>query len=196
MQLLDKLQQIEEKFTRISTDMADPDIAGDPEKYTRLAKDYADLEDVVKKSREYRQVLERIEESKSMLHDDDEEMRELAREELESLEPQVERLEKEIQRLLVPPDPMDQKNIIMEIRAGSGGDEAGIFAGDLQRMYARYCEYNRWTMEMISANPAERGGFKEIVLAINGKGAFGRLKYESGVHRVQRVPDTESQGRV
>ena len=196
MQLLDKLQQIEEKFTRISTDMADPDIAGDPEKYPRLAKDCADLEDVVKKSREYRQVLERIEESKSMLHDDDEEMRELAREELESLEPQVERLEKEIQRLLVPPDPMDQKNIIMEIRAGSGGDEAGIFAGDLQRMYARYCEYNRWTMEMISANPAERGGFKEIVLAINGKGAFGRLKYESGVHRVQRVPDTESQGRV
>ena len=177
--------------------MANPEVAGDHEKYTKLAREYSELETIVEKYREYRTALEQIDESKSILHEsNDEELKELAREELSELQVTIEALEKEIQRLLVPPDPNDFKNTILEIRAGTGGDEAAIFAGDLYRMYTKYCETKRWKTELISINETEKGGFKEIVFSINGKGAFGRLKFESGVHRVQRVPDTESQGRV
>ncbi len=195
--MLEKLRGIEQRFEKIAGQMADPLIASDHEKYSRLAREYAELEEIAPKSRQYRQVLDRIKDSRAILEDsDDAELLQLAREELEMLEEQEKKLEKEIQRLLVPADPNDNKNTIVEIRAGTGGDEAGIFAGDLYRMYSRYCENNRWKIEPISASISERGGFKEIIFSVSGKGAYGRLKYESGVHRVQRVPETESQGRI
>jgi peptide chain release factor 1 len=195
--MVEKLLVIEKKFDLIAQQMADPSVASDHEKYSRLAREYSELEEVVKKSRQYRRVLDRIEESRNLLHEsDDEELQELAKEELDELEGEVEKLEREIQMLLIPTDPTDTKNTIVEIRAGTGGDEAGIFAGNLYRMYSKYCEHKKWKTEILSANPSERGGFKEIIFLINGKGAYGRLKYESGVHRVQRVPETESQGRI
>jgi len=195
--MLEKLRGIEQRFEKIAGQMADPLIASDHEKYSRLAREYAELEEIAQKSRQYRQALDRIKDSRAILEDsDDAELLQLAREELEMLEEQEKKLEKEIQRLLVPADPNDNKNTIVEIRAGTGGDEAGIFAGDLYRMYSRYCENNRWKIEPISASISERGGFKEIIFSVSGKGAYGRLKYESGVHRVQRVPETESQGRI
>jgi len=195
--MLEKLQNIENKFLQISREMGNPEVASNPEIYTKLAREYSDLEPVVLKYRQYRTVLSQIEDSKSILQEtDDEEMKMLARDELAELESQKETLEKEIQKLLVPPDPTDQKNTIVEVRAGTGGDEAAIFAGDLYRMYSRYCERNRWKMELVNVNEGEHGGFKEIIFSINGKGAYGKLKFESGVHRVQRVPDTESQGRI
>jgi len=195
--MIEKLKEIEKKFTELSELMASPDIASDPDKYTRLAKEYAELEEVVKKSREYSEVLKRIEEAQEILKETrDEELHQMAQEELEELQEKKERLEFKIQRLLVPPDPNDQKNAIVEIRAGTGGDEAAIFAGDLYRMYLRFCEKQGWKTDVLSANPSERGGFKEVIFSVTGKGAYGRLKFESGVHRVQRVPDTETQGRI
>lgn len=195
--MLEKLQGIEQRFEKIAGQMADPQIAADHEKYSRLAREYAELEEIVKKFRQYRQVLDRIKDSRAILEDsDDAELLQLAREELEMLEEQEKKLEKEIQRLLVPADPNDNKNTIVEIRAGTGGIEAAIFAGDLYRMYSRYCENKGWKIEPLSASISERGGFKEIIFSVSGKGAYGRLKYESGVHRVQRVPETESQGRI
>ena len=195
--MLEKLQHLETKFEKIAARMADPEVAGDHEKYTQLAREYSELEAIVRYYRRYKTVLDQIAESEGILRDsDDEELRELAREELTSLEGESETLEKRIQQLLVPPDPNDSKNTILEIRAGTGGDEAGIFAADLFRMYGKYCERNRWKLEIISGSATERGGFKEIIALVTGKGAYGRLKYESGVHRVQRVPETESQGRI
>ncbi len=195
--MLDKLKDIEEKFEQISRQMADPVIAADHEKYTALAREYSELEVIVKKYRELREVLSRIEDTRELINEaDDDEFRELAKEELTELEKQEITLTEELQRLLVPPDPNDNKNIIMEIRAGTGGNEAAIFAGDLYRMYIKYCEKQGWKTEVLSANTGEQGGFKEIIFSIIGKGAYGRLKYESGVHRVQRVPETESQGRI
>jgi peptide chain release factor 1 len=195
--MVEKLLAIEKKFDKIARQMSDSNIAADHERYTRLAREYSELEEIVKKSRQYRRVLDQIEESRTLLREsDDEELQELAKEELGELEEKIEKLEREIQMLLIPPDPDDTRNTIVEIRAGTGGDEAGIFAGDLYRMYSKYCERKRWKTETISATPSERGGFKEIIFSISGKGAYGRLKYESGVHRVQRVPETESQGRI
>jgi len=195
--MLDKINSLEEKFNHISQQMADPDIASDPDKYTQLAREYSDLEDVVKAGKRYREVIQGIEDSEQILEEtDDEEMKELAKMELDELRSEHEKLEKQIQQLLVPPDPNDNKNLIMEVRAGTGGDEAAIFAADLFRMYGKYCEDNKWKVELINANGNEQGGYKEITLSITGKGAYGRLKFESGVHRVQRVPETESQGRV
>ncbi|RMF59776.1 MAG: peptide chain release factor 1 [Calditrichaeota bacterium] len=195
--MLEKLKDIEEKFERIAEQMADPEIAADHEKYTALAREYSELEEIVNKYRELCKVLTQLDEARSLLEEsDDEEMRELAKEEYGELETQREALEKELQQLLIPPDPTDTKNTIMEIRAGTGGHEAAIFAGDLFRMYSKYCEKKGWKIEILSANPGEQGGFKEIIFSITGKGVYGRLKFESGVHRVQRVPETESQGRV
>ncbi|NOX37989.1 MAG: peptide chain release factor 1 [Calditrichaeota bacterium] len=195
--MIEKLKLLENRFEELSRQMADPAIAGDPEKYTELAKEYAELEEIVKTFREYQQVVNQLEESREILREsDDPEMRELAREELNALEPRKEQLEKRLQRLLIPPDPNDAKNAIVEIRAGTGGDEAAIFAGDLFKMYNKYCEEKGWKVEILSASPSERGGFKEIIFLVNGKGAYGRLKFESGVHRVQRVPETETQGRI
>lgn len=195
--MLDKLKDIEAKFQQLAEQMADPNIASDHTQYTKLAQEYSDLEPLVKKIREYSRLNENIREAKQILNDsNDEELKELAKMQLDDAQSQIESLEKEIQQLLVPPDPNDLKNTILEIRAGTGGDEAAIFAGDLYRMYARYCELNRWKMETLSVSEGDHGGFKEIIVLIKGKGAYGKLKYESGVHRVQRVPETESQGRI
>ncbi len=195
--MIDKLQTLEEKYEALAQQMADPEIAGDPEKYTALAREYAELEELVKTFRQYKKVLSGLEEAQQVLKEsDDPEMKELAREELEALENEKESLEKRLQLLIVPPDPNDAKNAIVEIRAGTGGDEAAIFAGDLFKMYTHYCEDRGWKVEVLESNPSERGGFKEIIFSVNGKGAYGRLKFESGVHRVQRVPETETQGRI
>ena len=195
--MIDKLQTLEEKYEALAQQMADPEIAGDPEKYTALAREYAELEELVKTFRQYKKVLSGLEEAQQVLKEsDDPEMKELAREELEVLESEKESLEKRLQLLIVPPDPNDAKNAIVEIRAGTGGDEAAIFAGDLFKMYTHYCEDRGWKVEVLESNPSERGGFKEIIFSVNGKGAYGRLKFESGVHRVQRVPETETQGRI
>lgn len=195
--MLEKIKSLREKFDRISGEMADPDVASDPEQYTKLARQFSELEQVVKKGARYQEVLNQIDDANLLIEEEtDEEMRELAREDLGNLQAEMTQLEKVIQQLLIPPDPNDEKNTIVEIRAGTGGDEAAIFAGDLYRMYAKYCEIRGWKTEFIHANETERGGFKEIIFSISGKGAFGKLKFESGVHRVQRVPETESQGRV
>ncbi len=195
--MIDKLQTLEEKYEALAQQMADPEIAGDPEKYTALAREYAELEELVKTFRQYKKVLSGLEEAQQVLKEsDDPEMKELAREEMEALESEKESLEKRLQLLIVPPDPNDAKNAIVEIRAGTGGDEAAIFAGDLFKMYTHYCEDRGWKVEVLESNPSERGGFKEIIFSLEGTGAYGTLKYESGVHRVQRVPDTETQGRV
>ncbi len=195
--MLEKIKQLENRYQELGEEMGKPEVVSDHEQYSKLAKEYSDLEPVVKKGQKYEQILSQLEETRQMLDDDiDDEMEELAREELEKLEGSSEKLEKEIRKLLVPPDPNDTKNVVMEIRAGTGGDEAGIFAGDLFRMYQKYCEQKGWKTEILDANYAERGGFKEIVFSITGKMVYGTLKFESGVHRVQRVPDTETQGRI
>ncbi|MFZ0390594.1 MAG: peptide chain release factor 1 [Calditrichia bacterium] len=195
--MTEQIEKIIDHYKEIGEKMSRPEVAGDHEKYARLAKEYSDLEPVVKKGREYLQVTRQILQTTQMLEDEtDEEMVELAREELAQLEEQAEFLEKKLRLLMVPPDPTDKKNVVMEIRAGTGGDEAGIFAGDLYRMYLKYVEKQGWKTEVLDANYAERGGFKEVIFSITGKNVYGTLKYESGVHRVQRVPDTETQGRI
>ncbi len=161
-----------------------------------LSKEKAELEDIVRKSREYSQTVQSIEEAGTLLEADDEDMRTLAREDLEKLKPLAEDLERELKSLLIPKDPRDKRNVIMEIRAGTGGDEAGLFASDLFRMYSRYAEKNNWGIEVLSQNDTGIGGLKEIIFLVKGKGSYSKLKYESGVHRVQRIPVTESSGRI
>ena len=193
----EKIRQIEQRFHDLSAEMGKPEVVTDRELYSRLAKEYSDLEPVIRKNKLYQRAVAQLEDTRHILENEsDEELRELAKEELLSLEQQVENLEKEIHRLLIPPDPNDEKNVVMEIRAGTGGDEAGIFAGDLFRMYQKYCETQGWKIEIMDASYAERGGFKEIIFSVSGTNIYGRLKYESGVHRVQRVPETETQGRI
>lgn len=192
--MLDKIKIIEERYNDIN--QALEEVGDDYKRANELSKERSDMEDVVTKGREYRDVMERIAEAKSIIAGKDNELKELAEMELEELEPLVEPMEDAIKRLLLPKDPRDDRNVIMEIRAGAGGDEAGIFASDLLRMYLRYAEDLRWKTEIISANETGVGGYKEVTVEIKGKGAFSRLKYESGVHRVQRVPETESQGRI
>jgi peptide chain release factor 1 len=195
--MLEKLEKIEQRFQALAEQMANPQVTSDHSKYTKLAREYSEMEGVVKKFQKYKKVITQIEDSRSILQSsDDEEMKQLAEEELAVLTEEEEELEKQLQMLLVPPDPHDASNAILEIRAGTGGDEAGIFAGDLYRMYAKYCEREGWKMELMGDNPSERGGFKEIIVSIIGKGAYGKFKFESGVHRVQRVPETETQGRI
>lgn len=195
--MLEKLEKLEHRFQTLAEQMADPQITANHSKYTQLAREYSELEDVVKKFNQYKRVLSQIEDSKNIIEtSEDDELTQLAEEELDKLNEEEELLEKELQMLLVPPDPHDASNAILEIRAGTGGDEAGIFAGDLYRMYAKYCEQKGWKMELMGDNPSERGGFKEIIVSVIGKGAYGQLKFESGVHRVQRVPETETQGRI
>jgi peptide chain release factor 1 len=193
----EKIRQLEQRYQEISEEMGKPEVVTDREQYSKLAKEYASLEPIVKKNQMYQRALGQWEDTRHILENEtDEELIELAKEELLKLEQQVENLEKEIHRLLIPPDPNDEKNVVMEIRAGTGGDEAGIFAGDLFRMYQKFCEAQGWKIELIDASYAERGGFKEIIFSITGNNVYGRLKYESGVHRVQRVPETETQGRI
>ena len=191
-----KLENLSERREEIGALLSDPDVISDQNQFRALSKEYARIEPVTKCYQNYQTVLEDITAANSMLKDEDAEMRLMAEEELTEAKTKQEVLETELQKLLLPTDPNDDKNIFLEIRAGAGGDEAAIFAGDLFRMYSRFAEQNRWQVEIISESLGEHGGYKEIILRIIGAGAYSRLKFESGGHRVQRVPETESQGRV
>ena len=195
--MLEKLVAIKDRFEEVGQLIVQPDAMSDMKTYSKLNKEYKDLEKIVKVYDEYSDVLGNIESSKDILRNEkDEEFREMAKLELETLEPRREELQEELKIMLIPKDPDDHKDVIVEIRAGAGGDEAGIFAGDLYRMYDRYIDGKGWKKELISLNEASSGGFKEIVFSVSGEDVYGSLKFESGVHRVQRVPVTESQGRV
>lgn len=192
--MLDKVISIEERYQEINRLLME--VGDDYQRAAELGMERAELEPIVTKAREYRQTLDRLEQARTLQDAEDEELRLLAEAEIGELEPQAERLEAELKSLLLPRDPRDQRNVIVEIRAGAGGDEAALFAADLFRMYSRYAERQGWTVEVLSANEIGIGGFKEIIFTIAGKGAYSRLKYESGVHRVQRVPATEASGRI
>ena len=192
--LLENLEAIEARYQEIIK-LIEANIT-DYQQVAELSKEKADLDDVVKKSGEYRRTLNAIEEAQQLVESDDEELKGLASEDLQTLKPKADQLELDLKNLLIPKDPRDQKNVIMEIRAGTGGDEAGLFAADLFRMYSRYAENYRWSIEILSQNDTGIGGLKEVILLIKGKGAYSKLKYESGVHRVQRIPSTESSGRI
>lgn len=195
--MLDKLKAIEEKYNELGQQIIDPEVINDRENWQKLMKEHADLEPIVMKYKEYIKIVESLEEAKEMLKEKiDDEMREFLKEELKDLEAKEEATREELKILLVPKDPNDEKNVIVEIRAGAGGDEAALFAGDLYRMYTRYAERNRWKTELMSINEIGIGGIKEVIFMIKGKGAYSKLKYESGVHRVQRVPETEASGRI
>lgn len=195
--MLKKLGVLEDTYKDLTEKISDPEIINDQKVWQKYMKEHADLEPIIMKYREYKAVLDAITESKEILQEEsDEELRELAKMELSDMESQVEPLEEELKLLLVPKDPNDEKNVIVEIRGGAGGDEAALFAGDLLRMYSRYAERKGWKVSMLSSNETGVGGYKEVSFMIKGKGAYSRLKYESGVHRVQRIPSTESGGRI
>jgi peptide chain release factor 1 len=194
--ILSKLDHLSERYEEVGALLSDGDIISDQNRFRALSKEYAELEPVVKSYRGYLSILENISEAKLLLKDSDADMREMGQEELRSGEAQREALELDLQKLLLPKDPNDSKNVFLEIRAGTGGDEAAIFSGDLFRMYSRFAETQRWKVEVISENQGDHGGYKEIIARIVGQGVFSKLKFESGAHRVQRVPDTESQGRI
>ncbi|MAV96473.1 MAG: peptide chain release factor 1 [Candidatus Marinimicrobia bacterium] len=191
-----KLQTIIDKHTFLSEQMTDPSIFNDQKKLTTIAKEHSSLEGIVNVGKDYLSVLQNIDDDKSILDSDDSELKEIAQEELIDLESRKAMLEKELKVLLLPRDPNDDKNLILEIRAGTGGDEAALFAADLFRVYTRYAERRNWKYKVMDSSDTGIGGIKEAIVSINGKGAFGMLKYESGVHRVQRVPKTETSGRV
>lgn len=193
-EMLEKIAGIEERYDELGRQLED--LAGDYQRAAELAKERSDMEEVVSVAKNYRSVMERIDEARALQDTDDEEMRALAQAELEELEPQVGILEARLKSLLIPKDPRDERNVIVEIRAGTGGDEAALFAADLVRIYSRYAERRGWKIEVLSQNETGIGGFKEIVMLIKGKGAYSKLKFESGVHRVQRVPATEASGRI
>ena len=195
--MIDKLNALEKKFEDLNAQLADPAVFGDPANYQKLAKSHSDLRGVVEKFREYKDVLKGIEESRTMsASETDPEMRKLADEELLMLEEREAECRKELQLLLMPKDPNDEKNVLLEIRAGTGGNEATLFAAELFRMYSRYTERIGWRVEIMEEHESEVGGFKEIIAIVEGNRAYSRLKYESGVHRVQRVPATEANGRI
>jgi peptide chain release factor 1 len=191
-----KLENTRERFEEIAGLLADPDVIGDQNQFRDLSKEYSRLEPIIGLFQKYESISADIASAEEMANDSDEEIREMGQEELASLTATRDALQLELQKALIPPDPHDNSNIFLEIRAGTGGDEAAIFAGDLFRMYSRYAERMRWPMEVISAREGEHGGYKEIVSRITGSGIYGKLKFESGAHRVQRVPTTESQGRI
>lgn len=195
--LLDKLEEIEKKYDDLTKILSDPEIFSDYSKSQKYAKDQADLEEIVRKIKEYKKVLSGINEAEDIINTDgDDGLKELAELELEELKEKKTLIEDQLKLMLVPKDPRDSKNILLEIRAGTGGDEAGLFAADLFRMYSKYAESRRWKVEIIDSNPTGVGGIKEVIASIQGKGAYSRLKYESGTHRVQRVPATETSGRI
>lgn len=195
--LLDKLNHLVTRFEEIGTLITDPTIIGDMKRFVKLNKEYRELEEIVEARNEYKQALDSIEEAKIILEtESDTDLRLLANEELSANAQKLPELEEKIKLLLIPADPEDEKNVIMEIRGGTGGDEASIFAGDLYKMYTRYCESKGWKTEVSSYTEGTAGGFKEIIFTVSGENVYGTLKYESGVHRVQRVPATETQGRV
>ena len=195
--MFDRLDQIEARYEELTSALASPDIVSDSMKYQKTAKAHSEIALVVEKYREYKDLTRGIAESKAMLADEkDEEMRAYAQEELSKLEPRVVAIEEELKVLLLPTDPNDEKNIILEIRAGTGGDEATLFVAEIFRMYTRYAETQRWKVEVLSSSESSAGGLKEVIAIIEGNRVFSQLKYESGVHRVQRVPAAEQQGRV
>lgn len=194
--MLDKLDAIKAKFDNLGVALTNPEIVSDNKKYTALSKEYRSLGKIVDVRNAYVKVLDDIEFNKEVLYSDDEEMREMAKADLPGLEEKKETLEKEIRNLLIPKDPYDEKNAILEVRAGTGGDEASLFAGNLLRMYLKYCEKKGWKTAILSESEGTVGGYKEVQVEVTGDDVYGTLKFESGVHRVQRVPDTESSGRV
>lgn len=195
--LLEKLEGLVARYEEVGTLITDPAVISDQARYVRLTKEYKELEDLMSARKEYATLLDNLEEGKDLLvNEQDPEMKEMAREEVAACEAKIPQIEERIKLMLVPKDPEDSKNAILEIRGGTGGDEAALFAGDLFRMYAKFCEKKGWKMEISSASEGASGGFKEIVCSVTGADVYGTLKYESGVHRVQRVPATETQGRV
>ncbi|MEF1256337.1 MULTISPECIES: peptide chain release factor 1 [unclassified Vibrio] len=194
--ILTKLETLVERYEEVQHLLGDPDVIGNQDKFRALSKEYSQLEEVTKCFQAYQQAQEDLVAAEEMANEDDEEMREMAQEEIKEAKRAIERLSDELQILLLPKDPNDDRNCFLEIRAGAGGDEAGIFAGDLFRMYSKFAEKKGWRVEVMSSNEAEHGGYKEMIARVSGDGAYGVLKFESGGHRVQRVPATESQGRV
>jgi peptide chain release factor 1 len=195
--VFDRLQSVEDRYERLNELLSDPEIINDSKKLREYSKEQSDIQATVMAYRQYKEVREQLQDAKAMLDEKlDAEMREMVKEEVNDLEAQIEELEERMRILLVPKDPNDDKNVIFEIRGAAGGDEAALFAGDLYRMYTRFAEAQGWKMELIDASPTGLGGFKEIIFMINGTGAYSKLKYENGAHRVQRVPETESGGRI
>lgn len=195
--MFDKLYEIEKRYIELSDKISDPDVIANNEQWQKLMKEHSSITPIYEKHKEYVETKEAIEEAKIMLDDNlDDDFRQLVKEELSENTDNLENIKEELKFLLLPKDPNDDKNVIVEIRGGAGGDESNIFAGDLFRMYSRYAERQRWKVEILSSSQSDMGGFKEISFMINGKGAYSKLKYESGVHRVQRVPATESSGRI
>ena len=195
--LLSRIESLEIRFQEITSLITAPDIIADQKRFMKLSKEYRDLERILDKGKEYRNLLGNIQEGRETLElESDPELRAMAREMMQEAEQRIPSLEEEIKLLLIPADPEDAKNVVMEIRGGTGGDEAALFAGDLYKMYVRYCESRGWTTEVTSVSEGTAGGYKEIIFTVTGDGVYGILKYESGVHRVQRVPETETQGRV
>ena len=194
--MFEKLEEVEGRYEELNARLADPELTDNPEKYQKLAKEHAELKKVVETYHRFREVEEELEENKILRQDDDEEIREMARSEIDRLERQKEELEEELKDLLIPEDPLDEKDILLEVRAGTGGDEAALFAADLFRMYNRYAEEQGWDIDIVDTNQTDQGGFKEIIALIEGDNVYSKLKHEAGVHRVQRVPETESKGRI
>ncbi len=195
--MLDKLQKVEDRFREIESQIGDPSVVANVDRFTKLTRELSTLEPIVKKFREYKKILAQIDEDKNLIETaDDDELKSMAAEELAELKKSKSELDKELPILLLPRDPNDDKNVIVEIRGGVGGEEAALFAGDLFRMYTRYAERQGWRVDIVDANPTTIGGFKEISFTVDGQGAYSKLKYESGTHRVQRVPVTESSGRI
>ncbi len=192
--MFEQIEDIERRLQELEALLSDPSVISNQTEFRRLSREHSDISELVETYRRWRKVSEEISDNREMLSDS--EMREMAEEELQKLEAEQEKLENDIQLLLLPKDPDDDKSVILEIRAGTGGDESALFAGDLFRMYSRYADANRWKVEIISASESERGGFKEIIASVEGEGVYSKLKYESGTHRVQRVPETEAQGRI
>lgn len=194
--MLDKLEAIKARFEDIGISLTNPDVVSDNARFSTLSREYRELEKIVQVYERYKKVLDDIAFNKEALQDEDEEMRQMAKAETEDLEKSKVSLESLIRQLLVPKDPQDDRNIILEIRAGTGGDEAAIFAGDLLRMYVRYFEDRKWKANILNENPGQVGGYKEVILEVSGDNVYGTMKFESGVHRVQRVPETEASGRI
>ncbi len=191
-----KLSGLTDRYDEVAALLADPDVMGNRDQFTALSKEYAEIEPVIACFRKYESLSTELEDARTLVQDDDPEMRELAEEDVKRLTGEVEETELELQMLLLPKDPNDQANVFLEIRAGTGGDEAAIFSGDLFRMYSKFAEAKRWQLEVLNAKPGEHGGFKEIISRISGQDVYSQLKFESGAHRVQRVPETETQGRI
>ena len=194
--MFERLEQTEARYEALGRQLAEPEVLGDHAQYQKIAKQHRELEGIVDKFREYRQVKTGIADARAMLNETDAEIRAMAQDELTALEAREPQIEEDLKLLLLPKDPLDEKNVVVEIRAGTGGDEASLFAAEIFRMYSRFAEQHRWKVEVLSSSESSVGGLKEVIAIIEGNRVYSQMKYESGVHRVQRVPATETQGRV